>query len=125
MLTNAFTPCNGKFPMLISVFTLFFLGNHHGVGEEFLAAAELLLILLFSFVMTLLHSRLLSKLLHGEKTTFTLEMPPYRKPNLPKLLKESLWDKTLRILLRAMISATFAGILLWIKVSIGQFTSRE
>lgn len=114
MLTNCFTPCNGKFPMMISVFTLFLLGNFTGLTKSLLGALGLLLILLFSLLMTFISSKLLSIALPGKSSHFMLELPPYRHVKISRLFATSLFDKTLHIVRRAICSAAFAGVIIWL-----------
>lgn len=125
MLTNAFTPCNGRIPLLISVFTLFLFGSHAGLLGSLSTAVGLCVILLFSFGMTFLSSFLLSRtLFRGKPSSFTLELPSYRRPRIGKLLYECIFDKTLHILSRAVCSAFFAGIVIWMlaNISVGGST---
>ena len=122
ILTNCFVPCNGRFPTLIALISLFFLGGSRGVGRSLLATGLLLLVILFSVAMTLLASRLLSSTaLRGERSAFSLELPPYRMPQIGRVLVRSLLDRTLFVLGRAVTVAAPAGLLIWVlgNVSIG------
>lgn len=118
MLTNSFTPCNGRIPLLMTLFTLFFCskgGWLFGMG----AALGLCVVLMFSLFMTFFSSWLLSKtLFRGENGSFTLELPSYRRPNAVKILTQSLFDKTLHVLARAVVSAVCAGVVLWLAASV-------
>lgn len=83
ILTNSFVPCNGRFPTLISIITMFFIGSSTGIFSSFFSVLILVLLILLSIFLTFLVSKILSKtLLKGEPSSFTLELPPYRKPEI-------------------------------------------
>ncbi|MBR4058045.1 MAG: ferrous iron transport protein B [Oscillospiraceae bacterium] len=112
-LTNSFMPCNGRFPTIISLIALFFTGS--GLLGSALSALLLTLVILLGVVSTLLASKLLSKtLLRGVPSSFTLELPPYRKPQILRVLVRSILDRTLFVLGRAVTVAAPAGLLLWL-----------
>ena len=114
-LTNSLVPCNGRFPTLATLISLFFLGNTAGPGRRLLAAGLFLCVILFSIAMTLLCSRLLSvTLLRGQVSSFSLELPPYRLPRVGRVLVRSLLDRTLFVLGRAVTVAMPAGAVLWL-----------
>ena len=114
ILTNAFVPCNGRFPTLIALISLFFLGGTLGLGRSLLATALFLACILFAVAMTLLSSRLLTAtVLRGQLSTFSLELPPYRMPRVGQVLVRSLLDRTLFVLGRAVTVAAPAGLLIW------------
>lgn len=109
LLTNNLTPCNGRFPLLIALGGLFF------AGSDLKTAALLMGLILFSFLCTLLLSRLLSMtLLRGAPSSYTLELPPYRRPQFAKVALRSLFDRTLIILGRAAGAAVMAGIVIFL-----------
>lgn len=113
ILTNNFVPCNGRFPTLISILTMFFVCNF-GVLQSFMAAALLTIVILIGILMSMLMSYVLSKtVLKGVPSSFTLELPPYRKPQIAKVLVRSIFDKTLFVLRRAVAVAAPAGLLIW------------
>ena len=119
ILTNAFVPCNGRFPTLIALISLFFLGGTLGLGRSLLATALFLGCILFAVAMTLLASRLLTAtVLRGQLSAFSLELPPYRMPRVGQVLVRSLLDRTLFVLGRAVTVAAPAGLLIWILGSI-------
>ena len=119
ILTNAFVPCNGRFPTLIALISLFFLGGTMGLGRSLLATALFLGCILFAVAMTLLASRLLTAtVLRGQLSAFSLELPPYRMPRVGQVLVRSLLDRTLFVLGRAVTVAAPAGLLIWILGSI-------
>lgn len=112
MLTNCFVPCNGKFPMLLVILTIFFAGN--GKTSDWKLAALLTGVIGLGVGMTFLLSRILSgTLLRGEPSTFLLELPPYRMPQVGKVIIRSVFDRTLFVLGRAVIAAAPAGLLIW------------
>ena len=114
-LTNSLVPCNGRFPTLVALISLFFLGNTSGPGRRLLGAGLFLAVILFSVGMTLLTSKLLSRtLLRGQVSSFSLELPPYRLPQIGKVLVRSLLDRTLFVLGRAVTVAMPAGAVLWL-----------
>lgn len=110
MLTNSLVPCNGRFPLLITLLTAFL------SGEAMLgASAGLLASLVLSVCVTLLVSRLLSAtLLRGESSAFSLELPPYRRPRVGQVLVRSLLDRTVFVLGRAVTVAAPAGLLIYL-----------
>ena len=109
VLTNAITPCNGRFPLLIALLTMFYAPT-----GDLLPAALLSLVLCGSVLLSLLASLLLSRtVLRGEGSAYVLELPPYRRPQVGKLLLRSLLDRTLFVLGRAAAVAAPAGALLW------------
>lgn len=114
VLTNNFVPCNGRFPALITLVSLFFIGAGSGLFSTAASALALTAILVFGVLMTLLVSKLLSgTLLRGVPSSFTLELPPYRVPQFGKVLLCSLRDRTLFVLGRAAVVAAPAGLLIW------------
>ena len=110
VLTNALTPCNGRFPLLIALLSLFF-----APAGSLGAAGLLCLVLLGSLGMSFAATWLLSRtLLRGEAAPFVLELPPYRRPQVGKMLLRSLLDRTARVLGRAAAVAAPAGAILWL-----------
>ena len=113
ILTNSLVPCNGRFPTLIAMISLFFAAS--GLFSSLLAAGLLLGFLVLGVVLTLLCSRLLSAtVLKGVPSSFTLELPPYRRPQFGKVLLRSLLDRTVFVLGRAVAVAAPAGLLIWL-----------
>lgn len=114
ILTNAFVPCNGRFPAMIAVITMFFAFGMAGVP-----ALILTLVLIFGVVMTFAVTRLLSKtLLRGKASSFILELPPYRTPQVGQVIVRSLLDRTLFVLGRAVSVAAPAGLVIWIMANV-------
>ena len=123
LLTNSFVPCNGRFPMMITLIAAFFVAAP-AVGS-LTTAAMLTGLILLGVGMTLLTSRLLSAtLLKGTPSSFTLELPPFRRPLVGKVLLRSLLDRTLFVLGRAAAVAAPAGLLIWLlaNVTVGDAT---
>lgn len=112
ILTNSFVPCNGRFPMLIALISLFLAGHGGGSAAGSLTAAGVLaLVVVFSAAATLAVSFILSKtLLRGESSAFTLELPPYRVPRIGQVIVRSVLDRTLHVLGRAAAVAAPWGL---------------
>ena len=119
ILTNNFVPCNGRFPTLIAILTMFFVGFSKGTVASILSSLFLTLVILFGIAMTFLTTKLLSKtLLKGVPSSYTLELPPYRRPQIGKVIVRSILDRTLFVLGRAVIIAIPAGLLIWIMANV-------
>lgn len=119
IITNTFVPCNGRFPTLIAIITMFFVGTGVGLFSSFYSALLLTLLILFGIVMTLFISKVLSStILKGVPSSFTLELPPYRRPQLGKVIVRSIFDRTLFVLGRAVVIAAPAGIIIWLLANI-------
>lgn len=117
VITNSFVPCNGKFPALIMLITLFFVSG--AAFSAFSAAGILLLVVLFGVFMTFLVSKLLSlTVLKGVPSAFTLELPPYRRPRIVPVIVSSVFDRTLFVLGRAVVSSAPAGAVIWLLANI-------
>lgn len=119
ILTNNFVPCNGRFPTLIAIITMFFAGVAGGLFQSFTSAALLLSVIVLGVVMTLLVSKFLSRtFLKGMPSSFQLELPPYRRPQIGKVVVRSILDRTLFVLARAVCVAAPAGLILWFLANI-------
>lgn len=144
ILTNAFIPCNGRFPFLITIASIFMAGvvvsgnsvqnagevgtgvaenlvvNSSGnIGSSIIATITVLLVVLLGIFMTLLVSKILSKtILKGTSSSFVLELPPYRKPQIGQVLIRSIFDRTLFVLGRAVAVAAPAGLVIWLFANI-------
>lgn len=119
MLTNNFVPCNGRLPMLISLISMFFVGTAGGLGGSVLSSAMLVGLIALGLGMTLLVSKFLSAtLLKGVPSSFTLELPPYRRPQIGKVIVRSILDRTLFVLGRAASVAAPAGLVIWLMANI-------
>ena len=115
ILTNSFAPCNGRFPTLIALLTMFFALSGGGVLGDVWAACLLTGVVLLGVGVAFLATKLLTvTVLRGAESTFALELPPYRRPQLGQVLVRSLRERTLFVLGRAAAVAAPAGALLWI-----------
>ena len=114
IITNNFVPCNGRFPTLIAVATIFLVGSWGTLWRSFGAALVILMVIVLSVMITLVTSKFLSKtILRGLPSSFTLELPPYRKPQIGRVIVRSIFDRTLFVLARAVMVAAPAGVLIW------------
>ncbi len=119
ILTASLVPCNGKFPTLIALITIFFVGGRAGLLASLEGAALLLGTLALGAAGTLACSRLLSAtVLRGAPSSFALELPPFRKPRVGQVVVRSLLDRTLFVLGRAVSVAAPAGALIWVMANV-------
>ena len=115
ILTNNFVPCNGRFPTLIMLATIFVAAAFPPAFASLAAAGSVVLVVLIGVLATLIVSWGLSRtVLKGETSAFTLELPPYRRPNIGRIVYTSLIDRTLFVLWRAMKTAAPAGAVIWV-----------
>ena len=126
ILTNSFVPCNGRLPALVTLITLFFTGaSSAGPISSLRPALILTFFILTGVAATFFVSRLLSAtVLKGMPSSFTLELPPYRRPQIGRVIWRAILDRTLFILGRAAAVAAPAGLVIWIlaNVSIGDIS---
>ena len=109
----------GAFPALIAVISMFFTLRLTGIGGSLLSAVILTMVILVGIFATFLFSWALSKtVLKGVASSFTLELPPYRKPKTLQLLTRSLLDRTLFVLGRAVMVAAPAGLVIWVLANV-------
>lgn len=135
ILTNAFVPCNGRLPTLFMMITLLFMGtvaaeggaaawqaipwNLSPAAVSLFSAILLTLVILMGIAATLAASWFLSHtLLKGIPSSFTLELPPYRRPQIGKVIVRSIFDRTLFVLGRAVVVAAPAGLVIWLLANI-------
>ena len=123
ILTNNLVPCNGRFPFLISISTIFIAGAYAG-GNGFLSSilstVAVIIVIIFGIFLTLIISKILSNtILKGMPSSMVLELPPYRKPQFGKILVRSIFDRTLFVLGRAISVAAPAGLVIWILANVG------
>lgn len=119
ILTNNFVPCNGRFPTLIAIISMFFAGVVAGPLQSGVSVLLLLAVILLGVFLTFGVSRLLSgTILKGVPSSFTLELPPYRRPQIGKVIVRSLCDRTLFVLGRAAAVAAPAGLIIWLLANI-------
>lgn len=115
IITNNFSICNGRFPTMILVGSIFIGATAPPYLASFIAATSVAAVAILGVIFTLLVSALLSKtLLKGEASTFSLELPPYRPPQIWQTLYRSLIDRTLIVLKRAVVMAAPAGAVIWL-----------
>ena len=114
VLTNSFMPCNGRFPILIAVISMF------SACVGLWGSAILALVIVLAVMITLGVSKLLSEtVLRGMPSSFTLELPPYRTPQFGKVLIRSVLDRTLFVLGRAAAVAAPTGLVIWLLANTG------
>ena len=119
IVTNCFVPCNGRFPFLITIASIFFAGTMGGFTGSLISTCIVLGIIILGIVLSLLVSKILSKTsLRGESEGFILELPPYRKPQIGSILVRSIFDRTLFVLGRAICVAVPAGFVIWILANV-------
>lgn len=119
MLTNNFVPCNGRFPFLITISSIFFASSALGIWSSIWSTLAVIAVIIIGVIVTLVVSKILSKtILKGIPSSFMLELPPYRTPQFGKILVRSIFDRTLFILGRAVSIAIPAGIIIWLFANI-------
>lgn len=120
ILTNNFVPCNGRFPTLIAILTMFFVGTQAVGGFSSLLSALLLTgVIVLGVGLTFAVTKVLSMtILKGMPSSFTLELPPYRKPQIGKVILRSIFDRTLFVLGRAIVVAAPAGLVIWLMANV-------
>ena len=119
ILTNNFVPCNGRFPTLIMLATVFVAAAFPPVVASIAAAGAVVGVVVLGVGFTLLMSWILSRtMLRGEASAFTLELPPYRRPGIARIMYTSLIDRTLFVLWRAVLTAAPAGAVIWLLANI-------
>ena len=114
IITNNLVPCNGRFPILIALSSIF-IAYKMGPFQSIAAALSILVVIVSGVTLTLIISRILSKtILKGIPSSFTLELPPYRKPQVGRIIIRSIFDRTMFVLTRAIIVAAPAGLVIWL-----------
>lgn len=115
ILTNSFIPCNGRFPIIITMLSVFLVPLSLSGKNSFLSSIGLLAVLILSVVVSFIVTKILSKtILKGLPSSFVLELPPYRKPRIASVLIRSLLDRTLFVLGRAVSVALPAGVIIYL-----------
>jgi ferrous iron transport protein B len=118
IITNNFVPCNGRFPTLIILASIFLGGLSTPFGS-LAAPIAVTLLVAFGVFVTLTVSRILSStLLKGVPSTFTLELPPYRRPQIGRIVVRSILDRTIFVLGRAIVVAAPAGAVIWVLANV-------
>lgn len=114
ILTNNFVPCNGRFPTLISIISMFLIFGS-GKCTSILSSLILTFFIVGGIFLTFAVTKILSKtLLKGVPSSFTLELPPYRIPQFGKIVVRSIFDRTVFVLGRAIAVAAPAGMIIWL-----------
>ncbi|EFW39241.1 ferrous iron transport protein B [Treponema phagedenis] len=115
IITNNFVICNGRFPTILSIIAIFMVGSAAGLAGSMISAGILTLVVILGVIMTVISSKMLSRtVLQGIPSSFTLELPSYRRPQVGRVIVRSLFDRTLKVLGRAIICAAPAGLIIWI-----------
>ena len=105
IITNNFVPCNGRFPFLINISSIFIASSLVGFWSSIVSTLCVILIIIIGIVMTFIVSKILSKtILKGVPSSFMLELPPYRKPQIGKVIVRSIFDRTLFVLRKSNFS---------------------
>ena len=119
IITNNFALCNGRWPTQILVATLFIGGLVPAHLAGLISALSVVAIAVLGVFLTFLVSWGLSQtLLRGEVSTFSLELPPYRPPQILRTIYTSLIDRTIYVLWRAVVFALPAGAVIWLSANI-------
>jgi ferrous iron transport protein B len=119
ILTNNFVPCNGRWPTLILLATVFVAAAAPPALASVAAAGSVVMVVVLGVLFTLIVSAMLSRtVLKGEASAFTLELPPYRRPSIMRILYTSLIDRTIFVLGRAIVCAAPAGAVIWLLANI-------
>lgn len=128
IITNNFSLCNGRWPTQILIASIFFgaLVPAHLAGLA--TAGAVVAVAMLGIFFTLAVSWGLSNtVLKGEASAFSLELPPYRPPQLWQTLYTSLIDRTAIVLWRAIVFAAPAGAVIWLvsNIHIGELSLAE
>lgn len=121
ILTNSLVPCNGRFPMILTLISAFFVSGagSGGILSSLMSAVYFTAVILLGILMTFVTSKILAKtILRGEPSSFTLELPPFRKPQIGKIIVRSCIDRTLCVLGRAAAVAAPAGAVIWVLANV-------
>ena len=117
ILTNSLVPCNGRFPALLAIVSIFFAGND--MLSSLRSAVMMTLLISLSIGMTFAASMALSKtVLRGQPSSFVLELPPYRAPQIGNVIVRSVLDRTVFVLGRAVMTAAPVSLLIWILANV-------
>ena len=119
IITNNLVPCNGRFPILITVSSIFIGSYFSNKGKYIVASLTVLAIVILGICATFIVSFILSKtVLKGTPSQFTLELPPFRKPKIAEVIYRSVFDRTLFVLGRAAAVAAPAGAIIWLTANV-------
>lgn len=115
VLTNNFSICNGRWPTLILMGTIFIGALAPAPMAGLVAAASVVFVAGLGILTTLVVSLVLSRtVLRGEASVYSLELPPYRRPQVLRVVYTSLIDRTYKVLMRALVMAAPAGGVMWL-----------
>ncbi len=115
ILTNNFALCNGRWPTQILLATIFLGALAPAYLASITAAAAVVGVALLGVGLTFAVSWGLSRtLLRGAVSTFSLELPPYRPPQIWQTIVTSMIDRTIYVLWRAIVFALPAGVVIWL-----------
>lgn len=115
IITNSFVPCNGRFPAMISIISMFLITTSYSMSNSLLSALLLSAFIILGILLTLISSKILSlTVLKGVPSSFTLELPPYRRPQIRRTIISSMLDRTIFVLGRASAVAAPAGLIIWL-----------
>lgn len=119
MVTNNFALCNGRWPTQILIATLFIGALMPTYLAGFVSAMAVVGIAVLGVLLTFVVSWFLSRsALKGEVSSFSLELPPYRPPQILQTLYTSLIDRTIFVLWRAIVFAAPAGAVIWLVANV-------
>lgn len=119
ILTNNFSLCNGRWPTQILLATVFLGALVPAALAGIVATLSVAAVAMTGFGLAFLTSWLLSRTaLKGEASAFSLELPPYRPPNILRTLYTSLIDRTAFVLWRALVFAAPAGAAIWLVANV-------
>ena len=121
IITNSLVPCNGRFPAIIAIISMFFIPLDIW-GADIISSLLLTAVILLGVFITFVSTKILSRtVLKGMPSSYALEMPPYRKPQIRQILVRSVLDRTLFVLGRSVTVAIPAGIVIWLMANITIF----
>ena len=115
ILTNSFIPCNGRFPMIIAIITMFLVNSNNKILVSIYLCGFVILAMIISFLISFILSKTILK---GYPSFFVLELPEYKKVKLSKILKTSIVYKSLSILKKAILVSIPAGLIIWLLTNI-------
>ena len=119
ILTNNFVPCNGRFPTIITLISILIIGFSISEGGNLLSSLLLTFVIILGILVTFLVTKALSStMLKGVPSSYTLELPPYRKPQISKIITRSIFDRALFVLGRAVSVAAPAGLIIWLMANL-------
>ena len=115
ILTNSFVPCNGRFPTIILIASIFVATAFPPYLGALVGAATVVATIGLGVIATLIISGALTRtILRGQPSAFVLELPPYRSPKVLSVIYRSMYERTLRVLYRAVVMAAPAGLIIWL-----------